>query len=168
MKRHKHPKRHKLLWRLTFALTLALLPAACDYARMTRDEAYDTYETRLPIMPPDSISVTGGMTALRMLGPRAINNPLQPSPAVINQGRATYGYFCIHCHGPEGEGKATVGQSFAPLPTNLQSSAVQNQTDGELFYKIGFGYQRHPPLIHTATEADIWAVIIHMRQMKGS
>ena len=69
--------------------------------------------------------------------------------AVIDRGRKSYGYYCVQCHGPRLNGKATVGQSFYPLPTDLLDPRVQAQKDGELFFKISLGYKRQPPLYAT-------------------
>jgi len=150
---------------VALAVVLTLLCAGCDYARMTTDDGYDTYEAHMPVMPAGSVSFSEDLPALKMMGPAALRNPLQATPPVVAQGRRGYGYFCSHCHGPRGEGHGTVGQSFAPLPTDLRSERVQRQDDGDLFFKIGFGFKRHPNLSHTMLEDDIWSVIHFMRQM---
>ena len=150
-------------WMLFIFFSVGWLVIGCDYARMTSDEAHDTYEAYFPIMPQDNVSVSGGTTAFRLAGPDALKNPLKEGGPAIAAGRAGYANFCVHCHGVRGDGRATVGQSFAPLPTDLRSERVQSQSDGELFYKIGFGHERHPPLIHSMMEEDIWAVILLMR-----
>jgi mono/diheme cytochrome c family protein len=152
-------------WGLILVALACGLTAGCDYARMTSDEAHDTYEAHFPVMPPDSVSVTGGTTALRLADPNTLENPWKADGRTIAAGRKSYADFCVHCHGVRGDGRATVGQSFAPLPTDLRSEAVQAHSDGELFYRIGFGFQRHPPLIHSMMEEDIWAVIVLMREM---
>ena len=59
----------------------------------------------------------------------------------------------------------TAGQSFYPLPANLAGSYVQQQKDGELFYKISLGYRRHPPLYYTVAETDRWLVINYIRSL---
>jgi mono/diheme cytochrome c family protein len=134
---------------------------------MTTDESNDTYEAHLPVMATGAIATGGTLSTLRMMGAEALTNPLQPTPQVLAQGRQGYGYFCTHCHGPRGDGHGTVGQSFAPLPTNLTSERVQRQSDADLFFKIGFGFNRHPDLSHTMLENDIWAVVHYLRRIEG-
>jgi len=145
----------------------ALLPTinGCDYARMTDDEAVNTYGKKMPAMPLHTVPVDGGVEALRTADPLALVNPLAASAATTEQGHIAYGYFCTPCHGPLADGNGTVGQSFAPLPTDLRSPAVQGQGDGELFVKISLGYKRHPPLALTVAEKERWAIIRYLRSL---
>jgi mono/diheme cytochrome c family protein len=139
------------------------LITGCDYARMKDDEAVNTYQTKMPAMPAHTVPVGGGFEALRTADPRTLANPLPAGPESVEQGRIAYGYYCIHCHGPQAEGYGTVGQSFSPLPANLKAPAIQTQSDGELFAKISLGYKRCPPLAYTVAEKDRWAVINYLR-----
>jgi hypothetical protein len=145
-------------------LSFTLLPAGgCDYARMTDDEAVNTYGKKMPAMPPHTIPVDGGIEDLRSTDPKTLVNPVPSTPRSLEQGRLAYSYFCVHCHGPLADGNGTVGQSFSPLPTDLRAPAVQGQSDGELFAKISLGYKRHPPLALTVARNDRWAVINYLR-----
>lgn len=139
--------------------------SGCDYARMTDDEAVNTYGKKLPAMPAHTVPVDGGIEALRTADPRALVNPLPADARTVAQGHTAYGYFCVHCHGPLADGHGTVGQSFSPLPTDLRTPAVQGQGDGELFAKISLGYKRHPPLALTVAEKERWAIIRYLRSL---
>jgi len=153
-------------------ISFSLLPtfflaAGCDYGRMKEQESIRTYETSLPQMPQGTIPVGGGIETVRTSRPDALRNPLPSTPAPVERGKQAYGHYCIMCHGPKGDGNGTVGQSFAPLPSNLRESPVQGQSDGELFYKITLGSGRHPSLADTVSEEDRWAVIYYLRALKG-
>jgi len=141
----------------------AQLVTGCDYARMKDDEAVNTYQTKMPAMPAHTVPVGSASETLRTVDPRTLVNPLPPGPETIEQGRIAYGYYCIHCHGPNAEGFGTVGQSFSPLPANLKAPGVRHQSDGELFSKISLGFKRCPPLAYTVAEKDRWAVINYLR-----
>jgi len=140
----------------------------CDYARMTDDEAVNTYQTVMPAMPAHTVPVDGGIERLQSSEPRDLVNPLPTAPVSVGQGRTAYGYYCVHCHGPKADGLGTVGQSFSPLPTNLTQDTVRNQTDGELFVKTSLGFKRCPPLAHTVAEKDRWAIINYLRSLVAS
>ena len=135
------------------------------YGRMRDDEAINTFQLSFPIMPKGTIPLGGGIENLRRSNPKQLINPWPRTPAVIDQGKRSYLYYCIQCHGPGLDGKATVGQSFYPLPTYLLDTRVQAQTDGELFYKISLGFKRQPPLAATVAAEDRWAVITYLRAL---
>ncbi len=144
---------------------LFVIFTGCDYARMKEQEALQTYRTQIPEMPERTIPITGGLQSLRGVDPETLRNPLSFSQDSIHLGRLAYSYYCIVCHGPKGDGNGTVGQSFAPLPTDLRSSDVQTQSDGKLFYTITFGLKRHPPLGFMIAESDRWAIVHYVRSL---
>lgn len=147
----------------TLLIVLALT-AGCDYGRMKEDEAIQTHETVLPEMPGRSIPREGGIEVLRQADSRDLRNPLPDTLQVVERGRERYGFYCRQCHGPKLDGRGTVGQSFAPLPTNLLDPKVQQRGDGEIFKRISLGIKRHPPLWYTVSEEDRWAIIRYLRR----
>ena len=52
-------------------------------------------------------------------------------------GEATYKSICIHCHGPNGDGKGHEGMKVTAA--DLRSDEVQKKTDEELYQGIAFG-----------------------------
>lgn len=146
-------------------LAVIFFAPGCDYGRMKEQESIRTYETSLPQMPQGTIPVGGGIETVRTSRPDALRNPPPSIPASVERGKQAYGHYCIMCHGPKGDGSGTVGQSFAPLPSNLRESPVQGQSDGELFYKISLGSGRHPSLADTVSEEDRWAVVHYLRAL---
>jgi hypothetical protein len=146
-----------------FAFALLQFLCACDYARMKDDESLRTYKKSIPEMPKHTIPTTGGIDITKETAPNDLHNPLPYTQETILRGKTAYEYFCVHCHGPRGDGHATVGQSFAPLPTDLAGKYVQDQTDGEVFYRTSFGFKRHPPLAFTVSEEDRWATVHYIR-----
>jgi len=147
---------------------VANLVTGCDYARMKDDEAVNTYQTKMPAMPDHTVPVDGGFETLRTTDPRTLVNPLASGQESVEQGRIAYGFYCIHCHGPEAEGFGTVGQSFFPLPANLKTPGIRTQSDGELFVKISLGFKRCPPLAYTVAEQDRWAIINYLRHLAAN
>lgn len=146
------------------ALIVLTLPA-CDYARMRDQESVRTYKKEMPEMDPRTIPVRNAFQTLKTADPASLQNPVPSTSQSINQGMQAYGFYCIQCHGPRTEGFGTVGQSFAPLPTDLRSAGVRSQSDGQLYAKIRLGFNRHPRLYTTISEADTWAVINYLRAL---
>ena len=153
------------LWALLLLLLFA--PAGCNYGRMNEQESVRTYEKEMPEIPPGTIPVSGGVEVLSRTDPRDLKNPVPPAAAAVARGKEAYFNFCVQCHGPKADGNGTVGQSFAPLPTNLTGPQVLEQSDGELFLKISLGFGRHPALASTVSGQDRWAIIRYLRALKG-
>ncbi len=156
----------KIILVCCFIGLIPLLYLGCDYARMKDQESVRTYEKEMPTGVDGTVPVNGGIQILKASDPKRLQNPLPSSADVLNQGRTAYGYFCIMCHGAKLDGNGTVGQSFSPLPTNLRTSYVRGQSDGELFYKISLGYKRQPPLADTVSEEDRWAILRYIRSLQ--
>ncbi len=162
----------KILLRLSALLILVAFGAfsifgCTNYGRMRDDEAVEAYNDEFPKMPKKTIPIDGGIWIEREADPGSLVNPLPQTPDVVATGAERYKFYCIQCHGPRADGYGTVGQSFAPLPANLKEPRVQNQTDGELFYKIRFGFLRHPALFPTVTDEETWALIRYIRALAG-
>ncbi len=147
------------------ALLLLATLWGCDYAGMMYQEAIDTFKTKMVEMPQGTIPVTGGLEELKTADLDSLRNPLPSTPETVASGKLKYSYYCIQCHGPKTDGMGTVGQSFSPLPSDLRQVLVQDQSDGDLFYKIGMGYMRHPPLAATIAVDDRWAIITYIRSL---
>jgi len=141
-----------------------MLPG-CDYGKFKDQPSLRPYEIELPGMPAEALPITGGLQMVREMGGREMHNPISFGPASVQLGAVQYGYFCSMCHGVRADGNGTVGESFHPLPANLRERAVQKQSDGELFYTISFGFNRHPPLAHTVAAPDRWHIINYLRSL---
>jgi mono/diheme cytochrome c family protein len=137
----------------------------CNYSRMRDDEAVQAYNQPFPKMPKQTIPIDGGIWVERETVPGDMVNAAPSTPEMVALGAERYSFYCIQCHGPRLDGYGTVGQSFSPLPANLKSPPIQALTDGEIFYKIRFGYNRHPALYSTMTDQETWAVIRYMREL---
>ncbi|MGA2937729.1 MAG: c-type cytochrome [Syntrophobacteraceae bacterium] len=156
--------RHAVFITLLGFASLALF--GCNYAEMRDDEAVQAYNEEFPQMPKKTIPVDGGVWVEREANPMELVDPLADTSKMRAWGWERYHFYCVQCHGPMLDGNGTVGQSFAPLPANLKSSQVQDQSDGEIFYKIRFGFNRHPPLYATLTQDETWAIVRYVRSMR--
>jgi mono/diheme cytochrome c family protein len=153
-------------WRNLMLIAAVATLAACDYGRMREDEAVQTFKARMPLMPSTAIPAAGGIELLRGADPDRLTNPVPNTAESVAEGKQRYFYYCVQCHGPAADGNGTVGQSFAPLPTDLRSPEVQEQSDGSLFARISLGYLRHPPLWYTVAEEHRWALVHYIRALE--
>ncbi len=133
------------------------------YGRMRETPAVRPYENPILIMDAGVVPFQGGEALFRAASPSALKSPLDPrDAAVVEAGRKAYFLYCQQCHGKAYDGNGTVGQSFAPLPTDLRSEHVQSKSEGQLFQHISYGVGgtgRQPALATTIEILDRWRII---------
>jgi len=138
------------------------------WGRMFETPAVRPHEEPLLIMESNLVPVSGGEELIRSA---LRKSPLIPSAystqAMLEKGKTEYRVFCSHCHGPNLDGLGTVGQSFNPLPTDLNSQPVVQLTDSEMFSLISYGKKRSPALATSMSEESRWAVINYIRFKQG-
>jgi mono/diheme cytochrome c family protein len=96
---------------------------------------------------------------------KAKKNPLPNDKKVIEQGQNVAKTNCVTCHGPKGKGDGPAAVALNPKPADWTSKRVQDETDGELFWKISNGRGAMPPWKHLP-ENDRWAVVRFIRSLK--
>ncbi len=85
-------------------------------------------------------------------------NPLSGSPEMATGGGKIFARRCASCHAEDGRGSGK-----AP---NLRSAAVQEQSDGELFWKITNGNARHGmPPFSSLPEKQRWQIVLFLRTL---
>jgi mono/diheme cytochrome c family protein len=139
------------------------------YERMNDQESFRPYEAKMPGVVPGSVPTKDGKIAgeeqYKAAPMGSLENPLPAGAETIARGELSYGYFCVQCHGSRYNGDGTVGQSFAPLPTDLRSPYIQQMSADELFRSISYGIQRHPPMWYTVSAGDRWSLIRWIRSL---
>lgn len=140
------------------------------YGRMWQTPAVRPYENPILVMDEDAVPLHGGESVYRAADPLQLQSPLDAhDPEIIKQGQVVYATFCQQCHGINHDGQGTVGQSFAPLPTDLRSPRVQQTIDGLMFKEISFGVDRpgarQPALATTIFPEDRWKVVHYVKSL---
>jgi mono/diheme cytochrome c family protein len=96
---------------------------------------------------------------------KAKKNPLPNDKKVVEQGEKVAKLNCASCHGATGKGDGAAAVALNPKPADWTSSRVQDEPDGEIFWKISTGRGAMPPWKHLP-EPDRWAVIRYIRSLK--
>jgi Ni/Fe-hydrogenase subunit HybB-like protein/mono/diheme cytochrome c family protein len=78
----------------------------------------------------------------------------------VKLGSALYLINCKSCHGDPGKNNVT---KLNPLPPDPVSPKMQQNLDGELYYKIQEGRGPMPGFKSSLTSAEIWEIIAYMR-----
>jgi len=87
-----------------------------------------------------------------------------PATLAAADGAALYKAKCAMCHGADGSGMTPMGKSMKLR--DLRSPEVQKQTDAELTKVTADGKGKMPAYKGKMTDAEISAVVAHMRSLK--
>ena len=99
---------------------------------------------------------------------KAQQNPIAPTPANAESGKHVFGYYCIACHGRDGQ---NTGVPFAtrlspPVPS-MASAEVQAYTDGQLKWIIDNGIfpSGMPASKGTLSNEEAWQIVVYLREL---
>ena len=126
------------------------------------------HEEPLLVMKDGVVPFSGGEAIYRSMPMDQIRSPIPlDHPDHILIGQKGYHNFCAPCHGTNHDGKGTVGQSFATLPTDIRSEKVQAYSEGEMFKDISYGEagKRQPPLATTIDIMTRWQIIAYVKSL---
>lgn len=91
----------------------------------------------------------------------AKKNPLAEKPELAAGGRKLFKRNCVECHGDSGQGLKKAA--------DLQLPAVQDQSDGTLYWKITNGNPDHGmPSFSAIPELQRWQIVMYLRALKRS
>ena len=154
---------------LTAAYTvITLYDTNLKVGRMWETPAVRPHEQKLLIMEPGVLPFNGGEAEYRNVKGEDLISPFKnDDPKVVASGKSLYFTYCAQCHGKYHDGNGTVGQSFHPLPGDLQSARVQSLPQGTLFKEISYGVPngRQPALATTIEVMDRWRIIAYVKSL---
>ncbi|HAY38487.1 MAG TPA: hypothetical protein DCY53_03560 [Desulfobacteraceae bacterium] len=154
---------------LTAAYTvITLYDENMKVGRMWETPAVHPHEQPLLIMEPGVVPFDGGEAEYRNAKAEDLISPFKnDDPNVVASGKSLYFTYCAQCHGKYHDGNGTVGQSFHPLPGDLQSDKVQSLPQGNLFKEISYGVPngRQPALATTIEVMDRWRIIAYVKSL---
>jgi mono/diheme cytochrome c family protein len=96
---------------------------------------------------------------------KAKKNPLPTDAKAVEQGKKSAQINCVACHGASGKGDGAAAVALNPKPADWTSKKIQDETDGELFWKISNGRGAMPPWKHLP-ENERWALVHYIRTLK--
>lgn len=141
---------------------------AFPFGRMWETPQIRPHEEPILDMPKGIVPFSGGEMIWRNAPPESLISPITAqTPEITLQGKTAYFTYCAQCHGKYHNGNGTVGQSFAPLPSDLRSKKVQTMLDGRLFQEISYGIPggRQPALATTIAASERWRIIAYIKSL---
>ena len=97
---------------------------------------------------------------------KAKKNPLPADAKVVDQGQKIAQINCVTCHGAKGKGDGVAAAALSPKPADWTSKKIQDESDGELFWKISNGRGSMPAWKHLS-ENDRWALVRYIHSLGG-
>lgn len=94
-----------------------------------------------------------------------IKNPIAANAVVLADARTLYIANCGPCHGEKGRGDGPAAPGLNPRPADHTSPAIQNETDGSLFWKLSEGRNPMPGYKKIFTEQQRWELIYYIRSL---
>ena len=96
-----------------------------------------------------------------------LKNPIASEKSSIKKGKALYTIRCVICHGETGTGDGPGSKALNPKPANHTSNKVQDESDGELFWKISEGRGAMIGWKLILSEEDRWHLVNYIRTLKS-
>lgn len=134
--------------------------------RMRVQQHLRTYQRVMPLPPRGIVPVEQDRYALPTTGQAAgIRNPIADNQANRDRGKVYYGYYCIFCHGENGQGDGPVGYSYMPAPTDLHAPKMLEMSDGELLLRMLTGTGHDPVLPRVVVPEHRWYLVAYVRAL---
>jgi mono/diheme cytochrome c family protein len=102
------------------------------------------------------------------VGNRSERNPLAPTASNINEGKHVFGYYCVECHGRDGQNTGVpFAAKLAPPVPSMASSQVQAYTDGQLKWIIDNGIfpSGMPASKGVLSDEEAWQIVLYLRDL---
>jgi len=94
-------------------------------------------------------------------------NPVKSDAESIKLGKEIWNKHCSACHGKTGAGDGSKAASLETAMEDMTAAAVQDQTDGALYYKISEGRDEMPSFKKKIPDSEeLWSVINYVRTFK--
>lgn len=82
-----------------------------------------------------------------------------------DRGKVYYNYYCVFCHGENGQDDGPVGYSYMPGPTDLHAPRIVEMTDGDLMRAMLLGIGHEPVLSRIVHPDHRWYLLSHVREL---
>lgn len=96
---------------------------------------------------------------------KKLENPVEVNKATLASGKKSYKKECKSCHGKKGKGDGPNALGSEPPVPNLLKAYTQDQTDGELFWKITNGRKPMPSAKKNFSEEQRWELVNYVREL---
>tara|TARA_Y100000589_G_scaffold107323_1_gene101891 strand:- start:12482 stop:13246 length:765 start_codon:yes stop_codon:yes gene_type:complete len=85
------------------------------------------------------------------------------------EGKAYYEVFCVHCHGPKGQGKGSlIKKELFLKPPAYNSGSTKELSAGEIYYTIYYGKGMMGSHASQIVEDKRWKIVQYVQTLQGN
>jgi hypothetical protein len=96
---------------------------------------------------------------------RGMKNQLPDTLTIRRRGKVYYNYYCVFCHGENGQGDGPVGYGYMPVPADLHAPKVLGMSDGDLMRAMLLGIGHEPVLPRIVSPEHRWYLVSYIRMV---
>ncbi|MFP5227954.1 MAG: c-type cytochrome [Acidobacteriota bacterium] len=103
-----------------------------------------------------------------LIGNRNQKNPLPDTPGNRADGKEAFTYYCVACHGMDGQNTGVpFARHLSPPVPSLASRDVQSYTDGQLKWILDYGIwpSGMPGSKGTLSSDELWSIVLFLRHL---
>ena len=133
---------------------------------------YNPFNMNMRVPPENTVKRRDdGMLPYRIpadsfqLAARIVENPLDSTEAVLQEGQVMYNRFCLACHGGGGQGDGPVGQVYKGVPP-LNTGRVADLSEGHIFHVITYGRGRMGDYGSQIDILDRWKIVEYVQTLQ--
>ena len=97
-----------------------------------------------------------------------LKDPFSASPEIVEQGKAKFEKYCMHCHGASGQGDGTVVSvgNFPPPPA-YNGPQLKNLPEGKMFHTLQYGKGMMGSHASQLTAEERWKIIRYVQTLQN-
>ena len=98
---------------------------------------------------------------------KKMTNPTKGDAEMLKVGKQLFSKHCAVCHGKAGAGDGSKAAQLKTAMEDMSQAVVQDQTDGELYYKLAEGRDEMPTFKKKIPDSEeLWSIVSYIRTLK--
>lgn len=129
--------------------------------RMRHQASLRAYEFNMRKPPEDAVAFAPGKADTIQLHYPGLNEQN------LYKGKIYYQYYCVFCHGEDGKGNGSVGQSYFPKPADITVGYLRNAPVDTLHALSFFGTGHAPVLEQVIPAKHVPYLLLYVKEGFG-
>lgn len=93
-------------------------------------------------------------------------SPLEKNDANLAEGKRLFEIFCIHCHGPEGQGNGSIVANGKFPPPPAYNGPLKDLPEGKMFHTLEYGKNMMGSHASQLTQTERWKIIMYVQTLQ--